>query len=247
MYKTPFKMTLSGRLPRVIWIKYEDATRQTKVNNDHGLGRCRVDWTDSDFIESRIHKAAWRFPQRYPIMGNSSSSGRGHHDESVDYGSLVPQGIYTGPRDWNQAIVSQLIVGRKLAPFYRPLEEYEDSWDDDQILAARKELPDLESADSVTRIEAAAAHPSSHRSKRPGSLKEPARPEAQVYRGAVECPICFLVGQFLLTLFPLRQPDYVLFVPSTIHPISTTLDAVTRQSAQSALYRSSVQNRQPLT
>lgn len=209
-----------------------------------------MDWTDSDFIESRIHKAAWRSPQRYPIMGNSSSSGRGHHDESVDYGSLVPQGIYTGPRDWNQAIVSQLIVGRKLAPFYRPLEDYEDSWDDDQILAARKELPDLDSADSVTRIEAAAAtvaHTSPNKSKRPGSLKEPAKPEAQVYRGAVECPICFLVSQFLLTLLHLRQPDYVLFVHSTIHPISTTLDAVTRQSAPSALCRSSAQNRQPLT
>lgn len=183
-------------------------------------------------------------------MGNSSSSGRGHHDESVDYGSLVPQGVYTGPRDWNQAIVSQLIGGRKLAPFYRPLEEYEDSWDDDQILAARKELPDLESADSVTRIEAtaaAAAHTSSHKSKRPGSLKEPAKPEAQVYRGAVECPICFLVRQFLLILFHLRQPDYVLFVLSIIHPISTTLDAVTKQSAQSALCRLSVQNRQLLT
>jgi len=128
-------------------------------------------------------------------MGNSSSSGRGHHDESVDYGSLVPQGVYTGQRDWNQAIVSQLIVARKLAPFYRPLEEYQDSWDDDQILAARKELPDPESADSVTRIEAtAAAHANFHRSKRPGYLKEPAKPDAQVYRGAIECPICFLVS-----------------------------------------------------
>jgi hypothetical protein len=123
-------------------------------------------------------------------MGNSSSSGRGHHDESVDYGSLVPQGVYTGPRDWNQAIVSQAIVARRLAPFYRPLEDYEESWDDDQILAARKELPDPDSADTVTRIEAAATQ---HRSsKRPSSLKEPAKPEAQIYRGAVECPICFL-------------------------------------------------------
>ncbi|PPQ68493.1 hypothetical protein CVT26_003432 [Gymnopilus dilepis] len=125
-------------------------------------------------------------------MGNSSSSGRSHHDESVDYGSLVPQGVYTGPRDWNQAIVSQLIVARKLAPFYRPLEDYDDSWDDDQILAARKELPDPENADVVTRIEATATASSSHKSRRPGSLKEPAKPEAQVYRGAVECPICFL-------------------------------------------------------
>ena len=58
-------------------------------------------------------------------MGNSSSSGRGHHEETVDFGFLTPQGIYTGPRDWNQAIVSQLIVDRKLAPFYRPLEDYD--------------------------------------------------------------------------------------------------------------------------
>ncbi|KAF9566269.1 hypothetical protein CPC08DRAFT_758962 [Agrocybe pediades] len=123
-------------------------------------------------------------------MGNSSSSGRGHHDESVDYGSLVPQGVYTGPRDWNQAVVSQLIVARRLAPFYRPLEDYDDSWDDDQILAARKELPDPEAADVVTRIEATAT--ANSKSKRPSSLKEPSKPEAQVYRGAVECPICFL-------------------------------------------------------
>jgi len=128
-------------------------------------------------------------------MGNSSSSGRGHQDESVDYGSLVPQGVYTGPRDWNQAIVSQLIVQRKLAPFYRPLEDYEDNWDDDQILAARKELTDPENPDAVTRIEAtASSHHSGSKSKRPGALKEPAKPEAQVYRGAVECPICFLVS-----------------------------------------------------
>ncbi|KAK0459579.1 uncharacterized protein EV420DRAFT_1268652 [Desarmillaria tabescens] len=127
-------------------------------------------------------------------MGNSSSSsGRGHHDDTVDFGHLSPQGVYTGPRDWNQAVVSQLICARRLAPFYRPLEDYDESWDDDQILAARKELPDPENADQMTRIEAA---PSSNgpktSSKRPSTLKEPARPEASVYRGAVECPICFL-------------------------------------------------------
>ncbi|KAF9484942.1 hypothetical protein BDN70DRAFT_871933 [Pholiota conissans] len=125
-------------------------------------------------------------------MGNSSSSGRGHHDETVDYGALVPQGVYTGPRDWNQAIVSQLIVARRLAPYYRPLEDYDESWDDDQILAARKELPDPDNADSVTRIEATASPSNGHRTKRPASLKEPSKLEAQVYRGAVECPICFL-------------------------------------------------------
>ncbi|KAJ7063133.1 hypothetical protein C8F01DRAFT_1131671 [Mycena amicta] len=119
-------------------------------------------------------------------MGNSSSSPSGRpHDDSVDYGQLVPQGVYTGPRDWNQSITAQLIIARRLAPFYRPLEDYEDSWDDDHILAARKPLPDSES-------EQQSQPPLPSVKKRPGTLKEPSRPEAAVYRNAVECPICFL-------------------------------------------------------
>ena len=127
-------------------------------------------------------------------MGNSaSSSGRSQQDETVDFGYLTPQGVYTGPRDWNHPIVSQLICQRKLAPFYRPLEDYDDSWDDDQILAARKSLPDAD-GDPVTRTETSpsnSARPT--HSKRSGALKEPSKPEAAVYRGSVECPICFLV------------------------------------------------------
>ncbi|KAG6831309.1 hypothetical protein H0H92_011516 [Tricholoma furcatifolium] len=126
-------------------------------------------------------------------MGNSSSSGRGHHDESVDFGSLSPHGVYTGPRDWNQAIVTQLICARRLAPFYRPLEDYDENWDDDQILAARKQLPtsDPDGHETITRVETPASHTSA-KPKRPGAPKEPSKPEALVYRGAVECPICFL-------------------------------------------------------
>ncbi|KAJ3975626.1 hypothetical protein EV361DRAFT_472684 [Lentinula raphanica] len=129
-------------------------------------------------------------------MGNSSSSSSRSHEESVDYGFLTPQGVYTGPRDWNQAIVTQLICARRLAPFYRPLEDYDDSWTDDQILAARKELLESESApDSASRPEplsASSVSSKSSHSKRPNTLKEPSRPEAAVYRGAIECPICFL-------------------------------------------------------
>ncbi|KAJ7905321.1 zf-C3HC4 type zinc finger protein [Mycena olivaceomarginata] len=123
-------------------------------------------------------------------MGNSSSSSSAsRHDDSVDYGQLVPQGVYTGQRDWNQSITAQLIIARKLAPFYRPLEDYEDTWDDDQILAARKPLPDI---DGEPQQPPPPPPVPAKPSKRPGSLKEPAKPEATVYRGAVECPICFL-------------------------------------------------------
>ncbi|KAF7363292.1 hypothetical protein MSAN_00984400 [Mycena sanguinolenta] len=121
-------------------------------------------------------------------MGNNSSSSSARHDDSVDYGQLVPQGVYTGPRDWNQSISAQLIIARRLAPFYRPLEDYDDSWDDDQILAARKPLPDVDGEQQPPPP----PPPPAKASKRPGLLKEPAKPEATVYRGAVECPICFL-------------------------------------------------------
>ena len=134
-------------------------------------------------------------------MGNSSSSARGHHDDTVDFGSLLPQGVYTGQQDWNQAIVAQLIVQRKLAPFYRPLEEYDESWDDEQILASRKELP--ENPETASHSEATSATSSSKpdvgssfrsHSKRPSAQKDVAKfSEAVIYRGAVECPICFLV------------------------------------------------------
>ncbi|KAI0361901.1 hypothetical protein OH77DRAFT_2890 [Trametes cingulata] len=126
-------------------------------------------------------------------MGNSASSGRGHHEEMVDFGYLTPQGIYTGPRDWNQAVVTQLIVERKLAPFYRPLEDYDESWDDEQILAARKQPPEAEDGES-SRAESITSSVSSRgHQKRPSAAKEPTRhPEAAIYRGAVECPICFL-------------------------------------------------------
>lgn len=136
-------------------------------------------------------------------MGNSASSGRGHHEETVDFGYLTPQGIYTGSRDWNQTIVAQLIVERKLAPFYRPLEDYEESWDDEQILAARKEPPEVEGTQpEIPGSRAESANTGASRNthhKRSSNVKESPRtpiPEAAVYRGAVECPICFLASPF---------------------------------------------------
>lgn len=131
-------------------------------------------------------------------MGNTSSSSSKHTDDTVDFGYLSPQGVYTGPKDWNQAIVTQLVCARRLAPFYRPLEDYEESWTEDQILAARKELPDPEQTpgnDTVTRVETGnSTH--SNKSSQPRKTnvpKESGKPEAGIYKGAVECPICFLV------------------------------------------------------
>lgn len=200
-------------------------------------------------------------------MGNTSSSKDRTGEETVDFGYLVPQGgIYpSANRDWNQAIVAQLIVHRKLAPFYRPLEDYEDDWDEEQILAAQKAPPTttamqgeagpgpsssssflqpgssaddshhssvagsisgssislssssnnnnqhhhhsasapphLQSATSALRHaagkSASRTSQSSHKDKDPQTQQQQLQQqrvfEAQIYRGAVDCPICFLV------------------------------------------------------
>lgn len=193
-------------------------------------------------------------------MGNASSKDR--HDDSVDFGALHPQGIYTGPQDWNTEIVGRLIVERKLAPFYRPLEDYEDSWDDEQILAARKEpppppLPEPGQASSSghqpapppTPVTPHLYRPSSSRSSK-AAAKEPQRlTEAKAYRGAVECPICFLVsdhssvfvGEFLTQQLPILSPLFLL-ASSTILQTSTIPGAVTNRSVPSVLSRSNEPN-----
>ena len=178
-------------------------------------------------------------------MGNSASSaGRTQQEETVDYGFLQPQGVYTGPRDWNQSIVTQLILDRRLAPFYRPLEEYDESWDDEQILAARKELSehDVATSDSSGRIDSSNVSRSSsfgNAARRSPTVREFGRiPEAVVYRGAVECPICFLVRTRLICdMFPIFI-DYVTRRPRSITlQISTIRGVVTRLFARNALCR----------
>jgi hypothetical protein len=181
-------------------------------------------------------------------MGNTSSSKDRANEETVDFGYLAPQGgIYpSAARDWNQAIVAQLIVHRKLSPFYRPLEDYGEDWGDEQILASQKrpppqnglsasddggasggnsattgasttggpgsdsgapppsapfshsQAPHLQSATSALRHAAGkSSSRSSHANKDP-----PRNLEAQVYRGAVDCPICFLV---CIVVFPFSR------------------------------------------
>lgn len=130
----------------------------------------------------------------YLAMGNSASSSsyRAHHEDTVDFGYLTPQGVYSGSKDWKEDVVTQLIIDRKIAPFYRPLEDFNPSWDDDQILAARKEPP--APVDGEQRSDAPPPPTRSAHHKRPSVSKElPRGAEAAIYRDATECPICFLV------------------------------------------------------
>ncbi|KAK4118916.1 hypothetical protein N657DRAFT_684863 [Parathielavia appendiculata] len=65
---------------------------------------------------------------------------RSMKEEHVDGGYLVTMGTYTTPEDFNKQIVRQLQIERKLAPFWRGLNDYSDQWTEPQIIAAARGL-----------------------------------------------------------------------------------------------------------
>ncbi|KAE8141462.1 protein sip5 [Aspergillus pseudotamarii] len=66
---------------------------------------------------------------------------RSMREEHVDGGYLVTQGVYTGTEDFNKAVVRQLMIERRLAPFWRGLNDFSDSWTEHQLMAVARGLP----------------------------------------------------------------------------------------------------------
>ena len=66
---------------------------------------------------------------------------RSMREEHVDGGYLVTQGVYTGTEDYSKPIVRQLMIERRLAPFWKGLNDHQDSWTENQLVAAAKGLP----------------------------------------------------------------------------------------------------------
>ncbi|KAL4940519.1 hypothetical protein BDV06DRAFT_19125 [Aspergillus oleicola] len=66
---------------------------------------------------------------------------RSMREEHVDGGYLVTQGVYTGTEDYNKAIVRHLMIERRLAPFWRGLNDFSDSWTEHQLMAVARGLP----------------------------------------------------------------------------------------------------------
>jgi len=73
---------------------------------------------------------------------------RSIREEGVDGGFLVTLGVYTGPEDFNKGIVRQLQIERRLAPFWKGLNDHSDSWTEAQLVAAVRGLP-IPAADEV--------------------------------------------------------------------------------------------------
>ncbi|GAB7339186.1 hypothetical protein MBLNU457_5848t1 [Dothideomycetes sp. NU457] len=69
-------------------------------------------------------------------------------EEGVDGGYLVTLGVYTGPEDFNKQIVRQLQIERRLAPFWKGLNDHSDSWTEHQLVAAARGEP-IPAADEI--------------------------------------------------------------------------------------------------
>src|SRR5271170_5501602 len=52
---------------------------------------------------------------------------------TFDGGNLTPNGIYPGKPDYNPTHVLKYIRERRLAPFYKGQDDYEDDWTDYQL------------------------------------------------------------------------------------------------------------------
>lgn len=64
------------------------------------------------------------------------------YDESVDGGFLAPHGSYSFEKlDYDTSIVRSLISTRKLAPFYIPLQDFDESWTRDELIKIIEGLP----------------------------------------------------------------------------------------------------------
>ncbi|KAI1497930.1 hypothetical protein F5X99DRAFT_420958 [Biscogniauxia marginata] len=61
-------------------------------------------------------------------------------EEHVDGGFLVTMGVYTAPEDFCKSVVRQLQIERRIAPFWRGLDDFNESWAEHQIVAAARGL-----------------------------------------------------------------------------------------------------------
>ncbi|KAL0933604.1 C2H2 zinc finger protein [Colletotrichum truncatum] len=66
---------------------------------------------------------------------------RSMNEEHVDGGYLVTLGTYTGTEDFSKPMVRQLQIERRLAPFWRGLNDYSDNWTEYQLICAGRGLP----------------------------------------------------------------------------------------------------------
>lgn len=129
-------------------------------------------------------------------MGNTTSSSSTTRERGIDHvdGGTVcphPDSVYFNTQqDWDKDVVRELIIQRKLAPFYKGLNDYNNEMSDLDILQEKYNGNfNSPNASPQTQIKS----PRRTASNSSNQLKKPTvNFEAFIYRNAQECPICFL-------------------------------------------------------
>lgn len=123
-------------------------------------------------------------------MGNATSSvARTSQEEQIhqiDGGSLVLEnGVYTAPQDWKKSVVRALQLSRRLAPYYKGLDDYDPEWTNDELLQAlRLALPqNAYNQALLTSINDPSGTSNSH-SKSSSTRGTPSRPSSFVENSA---------------------------------------------------------------
>ncbi|KAI7888832.1 uncharacterized protein EV154DRAFT_516601 [Mucor mucedo] len=148
-------------------------------------------------------------------VGKSSKSGRIQQqkiEDLVDLGAVLPNGLYTTTtqQDYDPKVTRSLIIARKIAPFYKGLEDAPETVTLSPLTTPTRKtlspppLPQSSSSlstisiDSPKRITRPRSASSSSRHVDPVADKKKLfvekmkQREKMLYNDAVECPICFL-------------------------------------------------------
>jgi hypothetical protein len=132
--------------------------------------------------------------------------------ETVDGGYLQPHGVYSGAHDFEYPFVRKLLLDRRLAPFFKGLQDYKKTWTDAELLDAIKnsslpssELESSESTDSNNdaKTKSLLSGPDLNTNNNPdistgktiSSRPQCVIPDSELirlYKDVIECPICFL-------------------------------------------------------
>ncbi|RPA77644.1 hypothetical protein BJ508DRAFT_330026 [Ascobolus immersus RN42] len=90
------------------------------------------------YRDREAREAAKAEKERLAAIEREKERERSMREENVDGGFLVTQGVYTGAEDFKHKIVRQLMIERRLAPFFKGLSDHEDDWTDEELIAAVK-------------------------------------------------------------------------------------------------------------
>ncbi|KAL5628447.1 hypothetical protein BROUX41_003195 [Berkeleyomyces rouxiae] len=89
--------------------------------------------------ETRAEREARKLEKERALRAQERE--RSMQAERVDGGYLVTVGTYVGPEDFSKPVVRQLIIERRIAPFWRGLNDINESWTDAQLVAAVRGQP----------------------------------------------------------------------------------------------------------